>query len=107
MRQDLSAAASFLIRLRMLHPAFAILGAIYFVLIASKMARLTAIAAYTIILSLTQLLLGAMNLALLAPIWIQITHLLVADLLWLALVLLTVETREPTTTNQQLTTPII
>jgi len=107
MRQDLSAAANFLIRLRMLHPAFAILGAIYFVVVAFKMARFTPIAAYTIVLSLTQLLLGAMNLALLAPIWIQITHLLLADLLWLALVLLTVETREPTTTNQQLTTPII
>ncbi|MGA2600823.1 MAG: COX15/CtaA family protein [Bryobacteraceae bacterium] len=104
MRQDLSTAASFLIRLRMLHPAFAILGAIYFVVVAFKMARFTPLAAYTIILSAAQLLLGAMNLALLAPIWIQITHLLVADLLWLALVLLTVETRESTTTNQQLTT---
>jgi heme A synthase len=104
MRQDLSAAASFLIRLRMLHPAFAILGAIYFVFVASKMARFTPLAAYTIILSAAQLLLGAMNLALLAPIWIQITHLLVADLLWLALVLLTVETREPLTENQQLRT---
>ena len=100
MRQDLSAAASFLIRLRVLHPAFAILGAIYFVVVAIKMARLTPLAAYTIVLSAAQLLLGAMNLALLAPIWIQITHLLVADLLWLALVLLTVETREPTTTNE-------
>ncbi len=107
MRQDLSAAASFLIRLRMLHPAFAILGAAYFVFVAFKMARFTSIAPYVIILSLIQLLLGAMNLALLAPIWLQITHLLTADLLWLALVLLTIQTREPTTTNEQQTTPII
>jgi hypothetical protein len=29
------------------------------------------------------------NVWLLAPVWMQITHLLVADLLWIALVLLT------------------
>jgi hypothetical protein len=34
---------------------------------------------------------GAINLALLAPIGLQITHLLLADLVWLALLLLTVE----------------
>lgn len=35
-----------------------------------------------------QLLLGALNVALRAPVWIQLTHLLLADLIWIGLVLL-------------------
>jgi cytochrome c oxidase assembly protein subunit 15 len=34
----------------------------------------------------TQLLAGVVNLVLLAPTWMQLVHLLLADLLWLALV---------------------
>ena len=44
-----------------------------------------------IVLSLAQLCAGALNLLLLAPVWMQITHLLLADLVWIALVLLAVE----------------
>jgi heme A synthase len=36
-----------------------------------------------------QLILGAMNLALLAPVPIQLLHLMNADLVWISLVLLT------------------
>lgn len=36
-----------------------------------------------------QVVLGFVNVWLLAPVWMQLTHLLVADLLWIALVLLT------------------
>jgi cytochrome c oxidase assembly protein subunit 15 len=32
--------------------------------------------------------LGTLNVLLLAPVWLQLAHLLVADLLWIALVLL-------------------
>ena len=39
-------------------------------------------------LVLAQLGVGLLNAALLAPVWLQIVHLLLADLLWLALVLL-------------------
>jgi heme A synthase len=35
-----------------------------------------------------QMLLGMVNIALLAPVWMQLVHLLSADLLWIALVLL-------------------
>ena len=35
----------------------------------------------------TQIALGAMNVILLAPIWLQITHLLVAEMFWILLVL--------------------
>ena len=39
-----------------------------------------------------QLAAGGINILLLAPVWMQIVHLLLADLLWVALVLATVET---------------
>ena len=35
-----------------------------------------------------QTLLGVLNVALLAPVWLQLVHLLLADLLWISLVLL-------------------
>jgi hypothetical protein len=40
------------------------------------------------ILAASQAALGALNVALLAPVWLQLVHLLVADLLWMAVVLL-------------------
>ena len=35
-----------------------------------------------------QLLLGALNVSLKAPVWLQIVHLLVTSLIWILLVLL-------------------
>jgi heme a synthase len=97
LRQDLSGAANLLVRLRVLHPTFAILGAVYFV--ASSIAVLrskqhpvvTRLATVVLILALSQLSAGAINLILLAPVWMQITHLLLADLVWISLVLLSAE----------------
>jgi heme A synthase len=37
---------------------------------------------------LVQLVAGLVNVALLAPIWLQLVHLLLADLAWISLVLL-------------------
>ena len=37
-----------------------------------------------------QLAAGFLNVALLAPVWMQIVHLLLADVLWIAFVLLAV-----------------
>jgi heme A synthase len=39
-----------------------------------------------------QIVAGVVNLLLLAPVWMQIVHLLLADLLWIALVLLAATT---------------
>jgi heme A synthase len=97
MRQDIAAASSFLVRLRVLHPALAILAAGYFVYVAMSILRskprpLTAqIALAVIVLAAAQLGAGAINITLLAPVWMQLVHLLLADLLWLSLVLLVVE----------------
>lgn len=99
LRQDLSGAASFLLRLRVLHPAFAIVGAIYFIVVAVIVLRshppalTTKLAIGVLVLALTQLTAGAINVLLLAPVWMQITHLLLADLVWITLVLLAVEAR--------------
>jgi heme A synthase len=49
------------------------------------------IASIAMILALAQLGVGAVNLVLSAPIGMQIAHLFLADLGWLSLVLLTVE----------------
>lgn len=99
LRQDFSSAANFLLRLRILHPALAILAACYFVAVSivalrsrqSPTARRIAIGVMT--LALVQLGAGAVNILLLAPVWMQITHLLLADLVWLTLVLLSVEVK--------------
>ena len=97
MRQDASAASSFLLRLRVLHPLLAVLAAGYFcyaamfVLRAKPRPLATQIAVGVIVLALAQLGAGAINITLLAPIWMQLIHLLLADLLWLILVLLAVE----------------
>jgi heme A synthase len=42
-------------------------------------------------LILLQVTLGALNVVLLAPAWLQIVHLFVADVLWVAIVLLAAE----------------
>ena len=46
--------------------------------------RLTAV---LVTLFLLQVGVGLLNVTLLAPVWLQLAHLLLADLLWLALVL--------------------
>jgi heme A synthase len=91
--QDFSGAANFLLRLRVLHPVFAVLAAAYFVAIATVAlrARQSGLATSVLILALAQLAAGAINVILLAPVWMQIMHLLLADSLWIALVLLAVE----------------
>ena len=92
LRQDLSTASSFLLRLRILHPALAILSGIYIVTVSILWLRTygSSLALFVVLLAALQLAAGAVNITVLAPIWMQITHLLLADLLWIALVILAV-----------------
>ena len=100
MRQDASAAASFLVRLRIVHPVLAVLAAAYFawvaigVLRSKPQATLARIALFVLVVTLAQLGAGAINLALLAPIGMQILHLFLADLVWISLVLLAAENKQ-------------
>jgi len=89
---DLSATSHFLIRLRILHPTFAVVTAVGLLFGASRLVdatdRTSAVFARLVAgLAGAQLVLGTVNVILLAPVWMQIIHLLVADLLWIAFVL--------------------
>jgi len=94
--QDLSPTAHTLVRLRMLHPVLALAGVLLVALCSGRVLQATeepAVrrAAWTVSgLALLQLAAGLANVALLAPVWMQIVHLLLADLLWIAFVLLAV-----------------
>jgi heme A synthase len=94
-RQDFSTAAHFLIRLRGLHPLLAVGIGLFIVAAASyinnflrpgqqRTKKLTSILTTLLLL---QLAAGVLNVLLHAPVWLQLTHLLLADLFWIALVL--------------------
>lgn len=93
--QDFSATAHFLIRLRILHPAIAI-GVGVLLLVAGSITRTLRPGRHTerfarqlFGLFVLQLAIGSLNVVLLAPIPMQIIHLLMADAVWITLVLLT------------------
>jgi heme A synthase len=96
-RRDLSSESPLLLRLRVAHPAAAIVGAGFVIwmaltIIRSSTAESARKAAVRLIaLCIFQLFWGAANLSLLAPIWMQLTHLMVADVVWIALVLVVAE----------------
>ena len=115
MAQDFAARGNWLIRLRWVHPASALLaaafvvwlavrsrkpssnanprpgtspGAPFFAVSSQKVGKLGSL---TVALLLSQIILGCADVLLLAPTWMQIVHLLGADLYWIALVLLASE----------------
>jgi heme A synthase len=95
LKADLAPTSTLLLRLRILHPALGVaVGAmLVFAALAvplgaaDRRGRLAKRA--VVVLAVVQVLLGFVNVWLLAPVPMQLTHLLVADLLWIALVLLT------------------
>lgn len=96
--QDLSPTAPIFVRLRVLHPiAAALLGclliavAIVIVLRKQPAPVVRRLAVAVVFLTLLQAGAGAINVLLLAPVWMQITHLFIADSLWIALVLMAAE----------------
>jgi heme A synthase len=96
-RQEMSSTAHMLLRLRVFHPVLALLSAGYIGLVSMKVIKrrispeATRLAWMCWGLTFLQLGAGAVNVLLLAPVWLQILHLLLADVLWVALVLLLVE----------------
>jgi len=97
MRDDFSSTASFLIRLRIIHPLLA-LGAGFVVALvafpeyrARHTARLRALSGWLLALFAAQFAVGALSIMLQAPLPIQLLHLLLADALWITLVLFTAE----------------
>lgn len=95
LRRDFAAEAHVLERLRVIHPAIAIVLGLYLIVLARSVRRqrpspLTRglVAVFGAIYA-TQLIVGMINVRLLAPVPLQIIHLLLADLIWIALILLT------------------
>ena len=87
---DLDPAANVLLKLRVLHPMIAALAAAWLVFFGVTTPRgpSTGLSRAMLTLLGAQLAAGVANLLLLAPVWMQIVHLLLADLLWISLVLL-------------------
>lgn len=76
----------------MIHPILAVIVGLYLVFVASRSyKKVPRFAAGVIALVVLQMLIGVVNVAALTPIPIQVLHLLVADLLWIAVLLMAAE----------------
>lgn len=112
MREDFRPGSSFLLRLRIFHPLLAVgMGLVLCILaeICKSLAgsREADRLAKTLQLIVgAQLLLGALNLGLMAPVPLQLTHLFVADLLWITLVCLFSATQEGRGGHRELRVPL-
>jgi heme A synthase len=90
--QELTVDAHFLIRLRVWHPVIAIMASLV-ILISLRLPppvdrRAPIVELRLVILIMIQLTAGVVNVLLLAPVWLQIIHLLLADLIWVSLITL-------------------
>jgi cytochrome c oxidase assembly protein subunit 15 len=99
--QEFSSATQFLLQLRIVHPLFAVLLGFLLLYAASSAARARPSpavrrgAAAVAALAVAQLAAGAVNVTLHVPLWMQLVHLLLADLVWISLVLLVANVAVP------------
>jgi cytochrome c oxidase assembly protein subunit 15 len=95
LHQDFSAESNWLLRWRWTHPTVAILASIFLIWLLIRASRRGGpwdnrrLSALVVALLAVQYVLGALDVWLLAPVWMQVIHLLGADILWSALVVLT------------------
>lgn len=96
--QDFSPTSHFLLRLRLLHPITAILTSVFLIFLTGWLAKESgnnkAVLRWSNILSilvLAQIAFGSATLLMLAPIVMQLGHLLLADLIWISYVLFSAE----------------
>jgi cytochrome c oxidase assembly protein subunit 15 len=92
MAEDFAASAPALVRMRWLHPAAAVVGLACVALLVRAAVRArgkwNGVNKAVIGLLGLQFVLGSADVLLLAPTWLQVVHLLGADLYWVALVVL-------------------
>lgn len=100
--QDFSATSGWLVRWRWTHPAVAFCASVFLIWILVRACKRSVywdnrgLSAVVLILLAVQYVLGFLDVALLAPVWLQVVHLLGADALWAALIVLTARlTLEP------------
>lgn len=91
-REDVGAGQHFLVRLRVIHPFLALTTAAFLMgaVLTIQRRHLHDLAVRRLLhwplwLTALQIILGALNILLAAPGWMQITHLLMAQLLWVSL----------------------
>uniref|UniRef100_E6QNA4 Cytochrome oxidase assembly protein n=1 Tax=mine drainage metagenome TaxID=410659 RepID=E6QNA4_9ZZZZ len=95
MAEDFSTNSTWLLRWRWTHPTVAILASIFLIWLLIRATRRGGpwdnrkLSTLVVAMLALQYLLGALDVWLLAPVWMQVVHLLGADVLWSALVVLT------------------
>jgi cytochrome c oxidase assembly protein subunit 15 len=93
--QDFSATSGWLVRWRWMHPTVAFLASIFLIWLLVRAAQQHThwdnrrLSALVLLLLAVVYTLGILDVLLLAPLWIQVAHLLAADTLWASLVVLT------------------
>ena len=92
MAEDFASGAPMLVRMRWLHPAAAVLGVVCVGLLVRAAVRARGrwdnVSKAVAGLVALQFVLGGADVLLLAPTWMQVLHLLGADLYWVALVVM-------------------
>jgi heme a synthase len=89
--QDFSSNSHVLLRLRTLHPVVAVAAVLYVLWMVRKLSKnleqSSGILPFLTATLLAQAALGVLNVLFLAPVWLQLIHPLVAEILWILLVL--------------------
>ena len=102
--QDFSATSPLLVRMRWMHPAAALVGIVCVVMLVRRVrTRLSEIVAGLLVL---QMMIGVADVLLLTPTWMQVLHLLGADIYWVALVGLAAEILWPETAGSVTEVPV-
>jgi heme A synthase len=93
--EDFSPTSHFLVRLRIWHPLIAVAIGLYLLILirlileqAPRPSTLRSLSWFVLAGYGLQLAAGALNVYLLAPVWMQIVHLLLADGIWIGALLL-------------------
>jgi heme A synthase len=93
---ELSPSAQWLVRMRIFHPGIAVAVGVYLFLATAWLRRAVRSPRIELLSNIlfglygAQIILGVVNIALKAPVWMQIVHLLASNLVWIAFVLMAV-----------------
>jgi cytochrome c oxidase assembly protein subunit 15 len=107
LREDLAAGAHLLVRLRLYHPWIAVGVVLAISAWVRRSGRAAAFGSLAVTTLTVQLALGAVNVLLLAPVWLQLVHLVVADLGWVLLVLTADAVSHHSTSRAAIASPIV
>lgn len=98
LREDFSRGAPLLKQLRVLHPLIAVFTSLLVFHFTSRIRTTRGVrrsarrwAGYANLVVVVQLAAGTLNILLKAPVWMQLLHLLLADFLWIALTIASIE----------------